>query len=610
MTNSWSVTVPESPRKVIWRSPAPAVLDRVSRMPMAGGLVLLAVAVTLWLVSLGQIDLTRLGKGGLPSVLPLTWYMSLALVVGGASLSTWARRPNIWVASAYILATIIVLYCTVPAITSVPHYSWVYKHIGVTRFIAAHGGVDPSVDIYNRWPGFFSLAAAFASWSHLNVISFAAWAEPFFALIDAVLIAAVAHSISRDARMAAYCALIFTLGNWIGQDYFSPQALAFTLALALLLVFVRCFATGATRRPLVGLLARVVRRPQPPEPLATRLPWSTRASVLVVLGLNAVIVATHQLTPYAVLLEVGALLVLGVNRARLLFAAMVLLTLAYLIPNVSYISHNFGLFTSLNPVSNLNKGEKLVTHLNAFQANAGGALSISLLALMLLAALRMARLGHGQRALTLCVLAIAPFGILLAQNYGGEASLRVFLFSSPWRDVLIALGLQTVVSHRWRQLSALAVCALATTLFVQAFYGSEELNIIPPGEVAASEYFYSHAPAGSVLVQAAPDFPARIGARYALMRGPQQEDQPNLVSLPSFQDQALGPADLSTVTAVIHQFSQRGFVVFATSEYRFTELHEITQPGALASLERAVAVSGLFRLWYSNSDTRIYELAG
>jgi hypothetical protein len=147
-------------------------------------------------------------------------------------------------------------------------------------------------------------------------------------------------------------------------------------------------------------------------------------------------------------------------------------------------------------------------------------------------------------------------------------------------------------------------------LFVPAFYGAEELNIIPAGEVSASEYYFAHAPAGSVLMLAAPDFPTRAGARYAVMRGPAADDGPNVLGVPSFQGRQLGPADVTHVIAEIHQYSRSGFLVFATSGYRYAELHDWTPPGAMQRLEGAVAASPRFRLWYRNADARIYRLVG
>jgi hypothetical protein len=587
-------------------SMARSVAERSAAVRYAVALTPLVGALVAWALSLHMIDTRGLGRYGLPPALPAIWYGALLVLICGAVTAIWAMRPKVALMALYILAIVIVLYATVPAITAVPHYSWVYKHIGVTRFIAVHGGVDTSVDIYNRWPGFFAGAAAFSRLAGIDPLSYAAWAEPFFALIDALLAGCLAWAIGRDVRVAGYAALIFTVGNWIGQAYFAPQAMAYTLALALMLVFVRNFAGGDVTPRLTGLMEKVVRRDQPPVALAAALPWSRAASVAIVLGLDAVIVATHQLTPYVLLLQCGALMLLGVARARWLVVAMGVLTLAYLLPNLGYVTHNFGLFTSLNPASNIQHGKTTPANVDWFDANAGGLLSVVLIMLMLASAVRLARLGLGRKALALLVLAGAPFGILFAQNYGGEASLRVFLFSSPWRDILIALGVQTIVRPRLRVAAALATCLVLAYMFIPAFYGAEDLNIITKGEVAASEYFYAHAPAGSVLILLAPDYPTRSGPRYSLMRG----DWPNIAGTSTFEDRPLGPAQIPAVIALIYQYSHSGYVVFSTTGYKYAAVHGLTLPGALESLERAVAASPRFRLWYATSDARIYELSG
>lgn len=570
-------------------------------LPLLGGLVL-------WLVSLTDIPLAGLGKAGLTPALPLTWFLGAGLLVLTASSLCWRRSGAGWLSAAYIAAVVVVLYATVPALTSVPHYAWVYKHIGVTRFIGANHGVDPGVDIYNRWPGFFTLAAAFSSWVHMDPLRFAAWAEPVFALLETLLVGAVGYGVSRSRRVAAFSALIFSLGNWIGQAYFAPQSAAYLLALGLLLVFLRAFASEPPRQWINRLLERVTRRAQPERTLGVALPWGPGVSVALVLLIDAAIVASHQLTPYVLLMELGALTVFGATRSWALIAVMAVLTLGYLMPNLGYISRNFGLFTTFNPATNVSHPDWAVAHLSFLQANAGGLVSVLLIGLMSVSALLMARRGDGRRALALMVMAVAPVEVLFGQNYGGEASLRVFLFSSPWRDILIAFGIATLRSHRVRQIAAAAVCLGVVSLFVPAFFGAEELNIIPPGEVSASDYFFARAPAGSVLMLIAPDFPTRAGARYGVMRGPSADDGPNVLGVVSFQDRQLGRADVPHVISEIHQYSRSGFLVFSTTGYRYAELHAWTPPGAVAHLEAAVAASPQFRLWYRNRDARIYRL--
>ena len=110
----------------------------------------------MWGVSLGQIHLGSLGREGLATAFPVTWYAALGTVVVGGVYACFARRTSGWVMAAYAAGAVVVLYTTLPALTGVPDGVWVYKHIGVTRFIAAHGGPKPSTDIYNQFPGLFT----------------------------------------------------------------------------------------------------------------------------------------------------------------------------------------------------------------------------------------------------------------------------------------------------------------------------------------------------------------------------------------------------------------------------------------------------------------------
>ncbi len=585
------------------------VAERLRLLRYAAALVPLAGAILAWAFSLHTISTQNLGIYGLPPALPVIWYTALAVLLCGAVTTIWSRHPNGLIVALYIAAIVVVLYATVPAITAVPHYPWVYKHIGVTRFINANGGVTfASGDIYNRWPGFFAAASAFSSIAGVDPLSFAAWAEPFFALVDALFVAAIARAITRDVRVAGYAALIFTVGSWVGQAYFAPQAAAYMLAFALLLVFVRSFTSGDAIPRLRRLMETLTRRDQPPVIFAEPLPWTRLTSYAIVLGLDLAIVATHQLTPYVLLLELGGLTLLGVARPRWLVIAMGAITLGYLLPNLGYIVHNYGLFSGLNPTSNIQGGKWGPPHIDWFDANAGGILSVTLIVLMIASALRLTRLGRGRQALPLLVLALAPFGILFAQNYGGEASLRVFLFSSPWRDILVALGVQTIARPRARLAAGLATCVALVYLFIPAFYGAEDLNIIPQGEVQASEYFYAHAPTGSVLMLSAPDFPTWVGTRYRAMRGPLADDRPSLLGTGVFENRPLGAKQIPAVIGLIQQYSHKGFLVFSATEDRYTAVEELTPPGALENLEHAVAASGRFRLWYATADARIYEL--
>src|SRR5829696_4993289 len=137
------------------------VMRRVSRMEAAevlartsSPLLIVPVAMLLWISSVSAVDVSSLDDYGLPPALPVTWYLALALLIGGALAALHADTPRPLVVALYAAAIVLVLYGTVPLLTKVPQYTWTYKHIGVTRYFESHGHDDPSLDIYHHWPGF------------------------------------------------------------------------------------------------------------------------------------------------------------------------------------------------------------------------------------------------------------------------------------------------------------------------------------------------------------------------------------------------------------------------------------------------------------------------
>ena len=575
-------------------------------------LLLGIVALILWRSSLVHVDVSNLNDYGLPPALPVTWYVGLALAVIGAVTAITIRCTSGLLMVAYVILVAIVLYGTVPVLSAQPHYAWVYKHIGVVRYLEAHGKVNTKIDIYNRWPGFFALGAVYSHDSGSpNPEMYANWAECAFLLLDVVLVMAVIKALARDIRVAAGAGLFFIVTNWVGQTYYSPQAFAYVLGLALILIAVRHLRVGSSYSGwITKLIERFGRVTQLPLQMDRTAKWPAWVAITAVLSLNAVIVASHQLTPYMLLASMAFLMLTGIVRPWWVLFAMALTAFAYLLPNLSFIQRNYGLFTSIDPFNNLHVARYTETPAAgvAFATHNELLLIACLFLGALCATIRLLRRGLLIRALPVVVLALSPFAVVFGQNYGGEASLRVILFSSPWCAALISWGLATVDRRRLKWGLTTIGAIVCTTFFVPSFLGAEELNIISAAEVNASEWFYYHARPRSVLVLAAPGFPYKYGGTYNEFKGPEGDADPNLLSNPVFQRRQLGAADVRRVIYRIEEYSRSGYIAFAKDETAFAQTLKITPQGALAHLEAAIARSPHFRLWYSNKDVQIYQL--
>jgi hypothetical protein len=571
-------------------------------------------SLVIWRLSLSGIDVYHLGSYGLPPALPVSWYLALAIAVAGGVVSITARQTNGLVMAAYILAAGIILFATVPALSPQPHYAWVYKHIGVVRYLEETGKVNLHADIYNRWPGFFSLAAMLSPIAaRANPVTYAGWADVFFLALDAGLIAAVVRAVAPNTRIAAGAALLFVVTNWVGQTYFSPQAFGFALALGLLLIMLRHLRTvdGDYADPVYAFFERLGRVPQEMTTAAEDPVWPQWAAIVAALGVFAVIVASHQLTPYLMLASVGLLMLARVIRPWWLLLPMIAMTVGYLAPNLNFVQQHYGLFTSIDPFNNVQgvkvtpntpvPGKVFITHIQ-----------LVLIAVLwtsgLLASVRLLRRGQLVRAVPFLILAACPFIVVFGQSYGGEAPLRILLFSTPWVATLIAWALISLSSGALRIVLTSSLAVLLTALFVPSYLGQEELNVLSRLEVEASEYFYDHARPASVLVLAAPGFPYRYGASYTEFSGPEGDANPNLLTEPAFQSRLLGPAQVPKIIDRIKEYTPYGYVAFTKSETLYSEIFNITPNRALVHLQAAVAHSPRFRLWYHNRDARIYQL--
>jgi hypothetical protein len=198
-----------------------------------------------------------------------------------------------------------------------------------------------------------------------------------------------------------------------------------------------------------------------------------------------------------------------------------------------------------------------------------------------------------------------------AHSYGGEAIYRVYLFSLPWAVALVASLVRPVADALPRVSRVVPAVALlsAFALFLPAQYGSDMEFRIPPAEVAASEYFYTHAQPGSVLLSSI-NFPSRVGGTYgSFALNPNGTD-------PYFLDERmwgrmLTAADLPLIEHKLRTYASddidTGYLVLSTSQQDAATLLGILPDGSLESLEQALLQSTDWEVFYRNDDTTIFR---
>lgn len=463
------------------------------RAGVRGPAVLLTVAaLAIWAVSLPWlpgVDANNMGllfSGSGPA-------LAVAIAVCTAAFLIAIRRRQLVAAAGALGAAIVISRLTTALATEMPLYDWTYKHIAVVDYILVHGLIQPNgTDIYAQWPAFFVFSAWFCDVTGLSPITMAHVFAPVVHILIALTVFSAARVLRYSRRTALVACYVVEIVNWVGQDYFSPQAWTLILAYGLLVLLL---ASTASRN--AGILAIV--------PFAAMVP-------------------SHQLTPFWLLLT-ASLLVLT-KRARPWWAVGVMIIIAgtYLALNFAAVAP-YGILSGGSPVSNATSNfevagssvEKFLT------SGVCRGISVLVLASALASALWLRR--RKQPALAAALLAFSPLALLLGQSYGGEAIFRVFLYGLLGCGLLIAPALMSGISGfaaaarpRLRRAAVwcwMTICAVAG---LHAYVALWPMIIETRAQVSYMEQLTTDIEPGTRVIMMHPGgMPTRVNDDYAML---------------------------------------------------------------------------------------------
>lgn len=591
-------------------------------------LALLAIAALLWLAALPDIDPYRMTDIGLVSVLPAPFLLALGVVIFGFCFAVFRTREPGWSPGAFIVLWIVMIHATPTIVFGALRYAWAWKHVGIVDYIQRTGTVDPAIAImpvYHNWPGFFATATLLTQVAGFDsALPIAIWATLFFELAFAAALYLLMRAATADLRLVWLTVWFFSLTNWVGQDYFAPQAIAFFFYLVVIAICLWAF-------PAVGPLAaspmgRVLVHGRPLRRLAgwldqrignanaegmalrqTTIPQQRGLLLLAVL-LMAGIAITHQLTPALAVIALAALVLSGRCRAYGLPVLMAVFSATWLVTGAADFAA-IGLQQILDSLGRTN--ENINANLIDSSLFTPGFRIISNMARGLTAAVGLlaavgwlVRLRQGKLNLSLTLLWLAPLGLLAVSSYGGEILFRVYFFALPFMAFFVAALFVPAIGARrgaWRAVAAGLVSGALAVAMLFAYYGHDRANFFPPGEQAASDYLTSIAPAGSLIVEASPNYPSRY-RRY------EEFTYVPLIAWPRGNVEASMNAysleDIETMMA--SRAYPATYLIFTRRQ-----LEELSIPGleSIEAIQREIAASGKFDLIFRNADATIYVLA-
>jgi hypothetical protein len=547
---------------------------------------------------------------GLVSVLPPASYFAFLLLAVAWAVTLAQPRFPTWLAAGLIVVLVLMLYGMAPAAEGVARFSPTWRHLGIVDFITRNGAVQPSLDAYHNWPGMFAVASFLGTVTGIgDLTTVALWAPVWFNLLFLPPLLLVLSSLTDDRRHVWLGIWLFYLADWIGQDYFSPQALGVLLFLVVISLTVRWLAAadrrdGAplSRRGPVGRFRWLVDRLLARGPFrAADLTAGRRASlVAVAIVIYGFVVTAHQLTPFFVVACFAALVILRrVPWTGLPILMMVMIAswvsfmaVAFLIGHFQNVAGYVGALSESLTANLTGRLQGSDIHRTVVYLRLATTALVWLMAT--LGVLR--RLRRGQWDVTAVALFVAPFPLLGVQAYGGEMLLRIYLFALPFAAFLAAALIVPTETERPSIRAAAAVTVVSVVLvagFLVGRYGNERMEYFTPNEVAAVADLYQVAPPGSLLVAATPNLPWK-NTRYEEYH-----------YRPIGDDTLYGQVD--EMIATMQLYPGRSFLILSRSQEAYAEMILGAPPGDWTTFEKNVLGTGRFTVIYQNQDAQIAE---
>ncbi|WP_260868474.1 glycosyltransferase [Streptomyces sp. SLBN-134] len=475
----------------------------------------LLAALVLWGYAVRHTDVSRLDDFGLVTALhPAFWAGLVVLTAGFGFTVRDPRRAGGWPA-AYVLGLLVMERATQAGLYPTPLYAWAWKHDGVVDHLLTAGGLQTAdqvgdMAVYDQWPGFFAAQAALVRLLGVeSTAMYMAWWPLVSSLMLLLPLLLIYRTFTEDPRLIWTAVWLFYVANWVGQDYFSPQSVAFALHLGVLAVVLRRYGRSHGGRARQGQAV-----------------WTVVLSVLVV-----AMVVSHQLTPGMLAVSLLALCLLRRSRDWVPAVTTVVIFLAWcLTAALPFLSAAMpDMIRSVGDV-----GGNVATGYGTTPTGTGAVvtswaarlLSGTVMLLAVAGVWRQRVLRH--RAMPLLLVAAAPLPMIVASSYGSEMIFRVLMFMLPGAAFFAAAALlprvRTLAAEAGADARAAApagtggrggvafwgplVALLALTLaFVPSYSGKDRINYFPPGEVALVQLLFDEAPAGSLVVAANRNYP-------------------------------------------------------------------------------------------------------
>jgi hypothetical protein len=588
-----------------------ALVFNLNNLPLYLHYLLVPIVVILWVMGLKQTDLAQLNDLGLVSVLPLFSYAVLITLTLSFIAALQSDNLRVSLLALHILALIFMLYAISPVMEDVPNFSVNWRHVGIIDYITNNGNVDPKIDAYFNWPAFFIANSFMTQLAGLqSSLTFVPWSSFYFNLLYLLPLYQIFKVALADKRAIWFGIWMFYIGNWIGQDYFSPQALNYFFYLVLIAVLLTYFKkSGISIRNFGqadGLLSRAIKMVNgffalPSTTQNEANPIQQIGLLLIIIVIFSASAMGHQLTPFAILFAVTILVFFNYISLRNLPIIMGIIVatwisymaVAYMQGHIEKILSEIGRMSSSldeNVTARISGSadHKTITSFRMY-------MSLGVWGLAFLGGLW--RMFRKQHVVVWAALAGIAFALIGLQDYGGEMILRVYLLSLPFMLVfVVSLFLPTPI-FRYKWLTTIAMTAVMSVIimgFLFSRYGNQRMDYKTQAEIEGLRTLYDFAEPGSLLLAARPNLAWRF------------EDYNTYKH--RLVDDEFAAGDIEGIVQQMKYWEAPSYLVLTRSQQVSAEMFLDYTEADWANFEHNLIEAGL-TVYYENADTSVYMLA-
>lgn len=436
-------------------------------------LILTSLSVLLFTYSMlkfAQSEL-RFDDFGLFSFFPLNYFIAIFTLTISFIISLYIYPKSGYLLIFQTLELISFLFLAPLLVEGTPRFTSSFIIGGEIDYVLRNSFLDPELIGYHNWPGAEIFGATFILLTNSSLDVLLSFTPFISQIIYFFIVYSLFNKVFNNIKVWVSC-WVFFISNWLNQDYFSPQNMAFFLYLIILF-----------------FLFKLV--------IENKHKMENKFNIIITF---LALVTTHVLTPFILLLNMlFVTLINGMRKSNNKFLSLVfVLFIIYLSWEVYGAVFMFPkLIHSLIGAVDLELTREATEnrissgssqHLYVVQFRIFNAFLLYLAALIGL----ISRFKEIKDVIpfTMILLITSTLGLFGAGGYGGEILIRIMLFSLIPLSYFIAQN----YDNKLTKIVLIIFLIVSPFFHIIGHYGSETIDYTAPDDLKGANFFFAHAP--------------------------------------------------------------------------------------------------------------------